>query len=303
MSETLGPRISGAVLPRCIVAGRVDAAARWRVGSLAVGRQAIDWSTREGAGSLPLASVVAVTGTSFSLSPPPMPFDQCVLVHHLEANNVPAVTALGFPGVTIGNFPLQLSAALVGTIPVRIVRPGAAPEDAFFSYEREVFSIRRRQGTQQIRLQDVAGVSMRRAQLADGRASLEWTLSFVEANEVARVSLSATERLPFLAPLLSVVQALRRNASLPFGARVDDVPEATQQVAMLLYNGNVRASSVEQMLGLTPEQVDKIYEELLAMGAASVVKVRKEIQLTAAGATLVAAIIKRQMEIPGSVTP
>lgn len=291
------------MLPRCVVAGRIDPSLRWRVGSLAVGRGVIDWRTRTQAGQIPLASVVAVTGAGLSLTPPPLPFEQSILVHHLEADNVPVVSALGFPSVTVGNFPLQLSAALVGTLPVRILTPGAAAEEATFGFEREGFTIRRRAGIQSIPLRDVTGVSMHRSRLADGGETLEWTLSFVEGNQVTRLSFSALDRVHFLAPLLSVVQALRKNATLPYGVSVDDVPETTQQVAMLLYSGDARASSVEQMLGLSGNEVDKIYDDLLSMGLASVVKVRKEIQLTPAGATLVAAIIKRQMDIPRSVTP
>lgn len=300
MSETMGASVSGAILPRCVVGGRLDTAPRWRVGGLTVTRDALHWRTRTDAGQIPLAGVVSVTGTHFSISPPPIPFDQCLLLHHLEANNVPVVTAVGYPGVTVGNFPLQLCAALVGTVPMRILTPGAAAEDAYFSFERETFFLRRARGMTAIPLRDVVSVSMRRARAADGAESLEWTLSFVEDNEVERISLVAVDRLAFLIPFVSAVQAMRRNA-LPQGTSVDEVPETTQQVAMLLYSGNARASSIEQMLSLAPDDVDKVYDELVRLGLASVVKVRKEIQLTSAGAALVAAIIKRQMEIPGSV--
>lgn len=300
MSETMGASVSGAILPRCVVGGRLDAAPRWRVGGLSVTREALHWRTRTDAGQIPLAGVVSVTGTHFSISPPPMPFDQCLLLHHLEANNVPVVTAVGYPGVTVGNFPLQLCAALVGTVPMRILTPGVAAEDAYFSFERDTIFLRRARGTTTIPLREVVGVSMRRARAADGAESLEWTLSFLEDDEVERISLAATDRLTFLLPFVSAVQALRRN-SPAIGTSVDDIPEAMQQVAMLLYSGNARASSIEQVLALAPDEVDKLYEDLLRLGLASVVKVRKEVKLTSAGAALVAAIIKRQMEIPGSV--
>lgn len=303
MEEPVGVYISGAVLPRCAVGGRVQPGLRWRVGSLAVGRGHIDWRTRSESSQIPLSTVVGVTGSTFSLLPPPLPFDQCLLVHHLGADNVPVVTALGFPSITVGNFPLQLSAALVGTIRAQVVTAtasGATSEDAYFTFDREAFHIRRPGRDQVIPVKDVASVSMHRGRIPDGRESLEWTLDYVVGDHVSRMSFSSTERLQFLIPFMSVVQALRRNASLPQGVSVDSLSETTQQVAMMLYNGNVRASSVEQMLGLAPDAVDKVYEELLAHGFASVVKTRKEIQLTPAGTTLVAAIIKRQMEIPGA---
>ncbi len=65
----------------------------------------------------------------------------------------------------------------------------------------------------------------------------------------------------------------------------------TSQVAMLVYSG-MDGHAIENMLQLSQKELDAIYEKLLAMGAAEVLCIRKEIQLTAKGVRYISDAVK-----------
>ena len=74
------------------------------------------------------------------------------------------------------------------------------------------------------------------------------------------------------------------------GTELDGVD---QQVAMLVYSG-MDSHAIENMLNLSPKQLDAIYEKILKLGLAEVVIVRREIQLTTKGVRYISDATKAQ---------
>jgi hypothetical protein len=299
--------VPAAALPRCVVDGTPQPDLRWQTGNLSIGDASIEFRGRSpDAFALPLASVVRVTGLSFRTTPPPVEFGECILLHHLDAKGVQVATAIAYPRHSVGNVPLQLAGALTGTIPVLAIdtseAAGGPPrmQEARFSMDGAGFVVERGGTSLRIRLEDVAGVETRAVRLADGRDGLEWVIHHVDGPaRVAQVSLLAADRLHFLAPLLQAVQGLRQNASRERGVDAASFSAIAQQVAVMLYVGDADAAALQTMLKLTPDEIERIYEDLLARGLADVVRVRKEIRLNAAGAKLVDDIMRQQTQLAG----
>jgi hypothetical protein len=299
-----GTFIAGAILPRFVVHGAVDRNARWRIGSLRATPTAIEWRSREAALDVPTASIATLEGGGTRLFPTATAFESSAILWTLDPDGSKVGTGIAWPRITLENFPLQLAACVTGVVRVRVMplgdaaRGDRASEDATFAFRRDAFLVARASAgaTQRIGLDRMAGLAARRARRADGREALEWTLEYVEDDRVERLSFSSVERLPFLAQLLATLQGMRRNAPLLAGFEAEALGETAEQVAVMLYTGGATAASIEQLLGLTGEEVDEVFDELVQRGLATVVRVRRDIQLTPAGAKLVDAVMKRQME-------
>jgi hypothetical protein len=71
----------------------------------------------------------------------------------------------------------------------------------------------------------------------------------------------------------------------------EGLEEMEEQIATLIYTG-LDSVSVEQMLGLSTEELNKYYDRLVELGLAKVVKIRKELELTPKGVALVSRVQK-----------
>ncbi len=72
----------------------------------------------------------------------------------------------------------------------------------------------------------------------------------------------------------------------------ESLSEMEEQILSMVYTG-VDSVSVESILGLQTEELNKIYDRLVKLGLARVVKIRKEIELTPKGVALVNEIMKK----------
>lgn len=68
--------------------------------------------------------------------------------------------------------------------------------------------------------------------------------------------------------------------------------EIEEQILTMVYTG-VDSVGVESILGITTDELNKLYDKLVNMGLARVVKIRKEIELTPKGVALVNEIMKK----------
>lgn len=72
----------------------------------------------------------------------------------------------------------------------------------------------------------------------------------------------------------------------------EKLSEVEEQILTMVYTG-VDSVSVESILGVTTEELNKMYDRLVDLGLARVVKIRKEIELTPRGVALVSEIMKK----------
>ncbi|AAB90208.1 CheF family chemotaxis protein [Archaeoglobus fulgidus] len=72
----------------------------------------------------------------------------------------------------------------------------------------------------------------------------------------------------------------------------EKLSEVEEQILTMVYTG-VDSVSVESILGVTTEELNKMYDRLVNLGLARVVKIRKEIELTPRGVALVSEIMKK----------
>ncbi|WP_290623208.1 MULTISPECIES: CheF family chemotaxis protein [unclassified Archaeoglobus] len=72
----------------------------------------------------------------------------------------------------------------------------------------------------------------------------------------------------------------------------DKLSELEEQILTMVYTG-VDSVGVESILGITTEELNELYDKLVNMGLARVVKIRKEIELTPRGVALVNDIMKK----------
>lgn len=72
----------------------------------------------------------------------------------------------------------------------------------------------------------------------------------------------------------------------------EKLSETEEQIMTMVYTG-VDSASVESILGLSTEELNRFYDRLVDMGLAKVVKIRKEIELTPKGVALVSEIMKK----------
>lgn len=68
--------------------------------------------------------------------------------------------------------------------------------------------------------------------------------------------------------------------------------EIEEQILTMVYTG-VDSSSIESVLGISTEELNKIYDKFVSLGIAKVVKIRKEIELTPKGVVIVSEIAKK----------
>ncbi|MDH7593623.1 MAG: CheF family chemotaxis protein [Methanomicrobiales archaeon] len=93
--------------------------------------------------------------------------------------------------------------------------------------------------------------------------------------------------LSTLQVLLNYLQESMKDREMR-GGELDPV---SSQVAMLIYSG-MDSHGIENMLSLTPDQLDAIFEKLLKTGTAEVVFVRRELQLTPKGVRFISEALK-----------
>lgn len=294
--------VNAAFIPRHSVGGRPQERAFWRVGNALLTEDGLELSTKTERLVVPLASVSAVGAPPAAMMPPPLSFEQVLYLHHLDGG-AQVGTALAIPRVTVRNFPLQLAAMLTGAVRVFVPRGtthDAGYDECWLRFVLDAFRVQRAVGETRIPLDAISSLSVARASDNAGRPYLECVIHHIDGADVRSMTFLTYDRLPFLQQLLSAVAGLRKNASIVQAkGSADALSETAQQVAALLYTGGVTAGAIEQMLGLKPDDLDRVYEELLKLGLAEVVKVRKEIALTPAGAKVVDDIMKKQLTAVG----
>ena len=72
----------------------------------------------------------------------------------------------------------------------------------------------------------------------------------------------------------------------------EKLSEIEEQVLTMVYSG-VDSSSIESILGISTEELNKIYDKLISLGLARLVKIRKEVELTPRGVSFVDDIMKK----------
>lgn len=291
---------NGAFIHRYIVGDKVTPRPVWDVGNFTLTLDALDLSTRIQRQRIALRDVTLVGPPPKTMTPPPASMEQVLALHHVEAG-MRCVTMIAFPAVTVRNFPMQLAAALTGRVNAYVpqVSGGQVRYDpVVFAFLHDRLEIQGATLTAAIPLDKVSTMQPARRKDAQGREFVEWTVQYVAPGGIASLSLLSYERTQFLYPLLLSIQGLRKHAVLGAESRASDaLSEAAQQVAVLLYTG-VAASQIEQMLALSPDKLDALNEELLRLGLADVVRVRKEVALNPAGMRAVDEIMKKQLETP-----
>ena len=75
------------------------------------------------------------------------------------------------------------------------------------------------------------------------------------------------------------------------GSELDQLDAQTAQVAMLIYSG-MDTKSIENMLSVSPEELNSVYETLLKLKLVDVVMIRKEVQLTPKGVRYITDALK-----------
>lgn len=75
------------------------------------------------------------------------------------------------------------------------------------------------------------------------------------------------------------------------GSELEQLDAQTAQVAMLIYSG-MDTKSIENMLNISPEELNQIYETLLKLKLVDVVMIRKEVQLTPKGVRYITDALK-----------
>ena len=75
------------------------------------------------------------------------------------------------------------------------------------------------------------------------------------------------------------------------GSELEQLDAQAAQVAMLIYSG-MDTHAIEEMLSLSPLEIDDIYATLLKLDIAEVVMVRKEVQLTSKGVRYISEALK-----------
>lgn len=72
----------------------------------------------------------------------------------------------------------------------------------------------------------------------------------------------------------------------------EKLSEAEEQILTMVYSG-LDSSSIETLLGISTEELNKIYDKFVSLGIAKVVKIRKEIELTPKGVVIVTESAKK----------
>lgn len=294
--------VNGAFLPRFSVRGVQGPRVPWEMANITLTPRQLDIAGRAGRVSIPLASVRLVGAPPQTMQPPPVSMEQVLAIHHEERGET-IVTMLAFPRVTVKNFPMQLAGALTGTVNAFVPSMGAdgraAYDPASFEFDVDRVIVRTRAGPRELPLESIATVSPARRRDQQGREFVEWTIDHVAQQGLSTLNLISYERTQFLFPLLMAIQGLRKSSALGRESRPSErLSETAQQVAVLLYTGGQSHATLEQMLALSPDKLDEVYEELLKQGLADVVRVRKEIALNPSGLRAVDEIMKKQLESP-----
>lgn len=72
----------------------------------------------------------------------------------------------------------------------------------------------------------------------------------------------------------------------------EKLSEIEEQILTMVYTG-LDSSNIESILGISTEELNKIYDKFVSLGIARIVKVRKEIELTPKGVVLVSESAKK----------
>lgn len=293
---------NGAFIQHYMVGDRVTSRAVWDLGNFTLTSEALDLASRSSRHRIPLRDIQFVGPPPKTMLPPPASMEQ-VLALHFTSGGQSCVTMIAFPAVTVRNFPMQLAAALTGRITAYVPQLGGAGavryDPVAFQFVNDRLEISGAGHTRSVPLDTISTLQCGKRRDTQGREFVEWTVQHVADQGLVSLNLVAYERAQFLYPLLLSIQGLRKHAALGRDARPsENLSEAAQQVAVMLYTGGVTAGQLEQMLGLSPEKLDAVYEEILRLGLADVVRVRKEIALNPAGMRAVDEIMKKQLESP-----
>lgn len=72
-----------------------------------------------------------------------------------------------------------------------------------------------------------------------------------------------------------------------------ELTEIEKQILTLIYSG-LDSASVESIIGISSDELNEYYDNLVNQGLARVVRIRKELELTPKGVSLVSDIQKSQ---------
>lgn len=292
---------NGAFIQSYMVGDKVTQRPIWEIGNFTLTLDALELASRSSRYRIALRDVTFVGPPPKTMIPPPASMEQALALYHV-ANGVTCVTMIAFPAVTVRNFPMQLAAALTGRINAFVPQVGGASvryDPVVFSFLGDRMDISGTGYSRSVPLDAISTLQCAKRRDSQGRDFVEWTVQHVADQGLASLNLVAYERAQFLYPLLLAIQGLRKHAVLGRESRPSEsLSETAQQVAVMLYTGGVTAAQLEQMLGVSPDKLDAVYEEILKLGLADVVRVRKEIALNPAGMRAVDEIMKKQLESP-----
>lgn len=96
-----------------------------------------------------------------------------------------------------------------------------------------------------------------------------------------------------LCPLstLQVLFNFLRDATKTYDMKGDELDSVGSQVSMLIYSG-MDTKAIENMLNLTPKEIEDIYDKLLSLGMVDVVLKRREVSLTPKGVRYISEAVK-----------
>jgi helix-turn-helix protein len=90
---------------------------------------------------------------------------------------------------------------------------------------------------------------------------------------------------------LQVLYNFLKDTTKDMDMKGDELDPLSAQVAMLVYSG-MDSHAIENMLSLSPKQLDAIFDQLLHLAIAEVVCIRREVQLTPKGVRFISDAVK-----------
>jgi len=139
-------------------------------------------------------------------------------------------------------------------------------------------------------LADVANLELTKRELQKKKLDVI-KLDYLDKNAASEVVSSFILcPLSTLQVLFNFIRDATKDKDLK-GSELEQLDAQAAQVAMLIYSG-MDTHAIEEMLSLSPKELDDIYATLLKLDVAEVVMVRKEVQLTSKGVRYISEALK-----------